>query len=70
MPLQDACRLFGFDIPTGKRSVPKRIKRDVARGRTSLFGELVETLELNQWDHRERYVEHRGYSAVGTVGFC
>jgi hypothetical protein len=40
MPFQDACRLFGFDIPAGKPSVPKRIKRDVARGRISLFGEL------------------------------
>ena len=50
MPYRDACRLFGFDIPTGKPSVPKRIKRDVARGKTSLFGELLETRELNQWD--------------------
>jgi len=50
MPYRDACRLFGFDIPAGKPSVPKRIKRDVARGRTSLFGELLETRELNQWD--------------------
>jgi hypothetical protein len=50
MPFRDACRLFGFDIPAGKPSVPKRIKRDVARGRTSLFGELLDTRELNQWD--------------------
>ena len=50
MPYQDACHLFGFDIPEGKPSVPKRIKRDVARGITSLFGELLETRELNQWD--------------------
>ncbi len=50
MPYQDACHLFGFDIPEGKPSVPKRIKRDVARGLTSLFGELLETRELNQWD--------------------
>ena len=50
LPYQDACRLFGFDIPEGKPSVPKRIKRDVARGKTSLFGELLETRELNQWD--------------------
>jgi hypothetical protein len=50
MEFQDACRLFGFDIPAGKPSVPKRIKRDVARGRTSLFGELLETRQLNQWD--------------------
>ena len=48
MPYRDACRLFGFDIPTGKPSVPKRIKRDVARGKTSLFGELLETRELNR----------------------
>ena len=39
MPYRDTCRLFGFDIPAGKPSVPKRIKRDVARGRTSLFGD-------------------------------
>jgi len=50
MPYRDACRLFGFDIPAGKPSVPKRIKRDVARGKTSLIGELLETRELNQWD--------------------
>jgi hypothetical protein len=50
MPFRDACHLFGSDIPAGKPSVPKRIKRDVARGLTSLFGELVETRELNQWD--------------------
>jgi hypothetical protein len=50
MRFQEACHLFGFDIPAGKPSVPKRIKRDVARGRTSLFGELVETRQLNQWD--------------------
>ena len=50
MSFQDACRLFGFDIPAGKPSVPKRIKRDIARGRTSLFGELLETRELNKWD--------------------
>ena len=50
MPYRDACRLFGFDIPLGKPSVPKRIKRDVARGKTSLFGELLETRQLNQWD--------------------
>jgi hypothetical protein len=50
MPYRDACRLFGFDIPAGKPSVPKRIKRDVARGRTSLFGELLETRQINQWD--------------------
>jgi hypothetical protein len=50
MPFRDACHLFGFDIPAGKPSVPKRVKRDVARGLTSLFGELVETRELNQWD--------------------
>jgi hypothetical protein len=35
MPYQDACHLFGFDIPEGKPSVPKRIKRDVARGLTN-----------------------------------
>jgi hypothetical protein len=40
MDFEDACHLFGFDIPAGKPSVSKRIKRDVARGRTSLFGEL------------------------------
>jgi hypothetical protein len=50
MPFQDACHLFGFDIPTGKPSVPKRIKRDIARGKTSLFGELLDTRELNEWD--------------------
>jgi len=50
MLYQDACHLFGFDIPAGKPSVPKRIKRDVARGKTSLFGELLETRELNEWD--------------------
>ncbi len=50
MPFRDACHLFGFDIPAAKPSVPKRIKRDVARGRTSLFGELIETRELNPWD--------------------
>jgi len=50
MPFRDACHLFGFDIPAGKPSVPKRIKRDVARGLTSLFGELIETRQLNQWD--------------------
>jgi hypothetical protein len=50
MPFRDACHLFGFDIPAGKPGVPKRIKRDVARGKTSLFGELLETRELNQWD--------------------
>jgi len=50
MPFRDACHLFGFDIPAARPSVPKRIKRDVARGRTSLFGELLETRELNPWD--------------------
>ena len=50
LPYRDACHLFGFDIPAAKPSVPKRIKRDVARGRTSLFGELLETRELNEWD--------------------
>jgi hypothetical protein len=42
MPFRDACHLFGFDIPAGKPSVPKRIKRDVARGLTSLFGDLIQ----------------------------
>jgi hypothetical protein len=42
MPFRDACHLFGFDIPAGKPSVPKRIKRDVSRGLTSLFGELIQ----------------------------
>ncbi len=50
MDFREACHLFGFDIPAGKPSVPKRIKRDVARGRTSLIGELLETRELNQRD--------------------
>jgi hypothetical protein len=50
MPFREACHLFGFDVPAGKPSVPKRIKRDVARGKTSLFGELLETRQLNQWD--------------------
>jgi hypothetical protein len=50
MPFRDACHLFGFDTPAGKPSVPKRIKRDVARGKTSLFGELLDTRKLNEWD--------------------
>ncbi len=50
IPFREACHLFGFDIPVGKPSVPKRIKRDVARGKTSLFGELLETRQPNQLD--------------------
>ena len=38
VPYEEACRLFGFDIPAAKPSVPKRIKRHLARGKTALFG--------------------------------
>ena len=38
VPYEEACHLFGFDIPAAKPSVPKRIKRHLAKGRTALFG--------------------------------
>ena len=35
IPYEEACRLFGFGIAQGKPSIPKRIKRHFARGKTA-----------------------------------
>ena len=69
MPYQDACHLFGFEIPEGKPSVPKRIKRDVARGLTSLFGELLETRQLNRWDLLHTVMLADGKTAIEVATY-
>jgi len=45
----EACHLFG-STSRSKPSVPKRIKRHLARGRTALFGKEAEVRQLNQYD--------------------
>jgi hypothetical protein len=61
IPFEEACHLFGFDIPAAKPSVPKRIKRHLATGRTALFGSEAEVRQLNQYDS-----VHRAILAVGS----
>jgi len=64
IPFEEACHLFGLDIPAAKPSVPKRIKRHLARGRTALFGSEAEVRQLNQYD-----CVHRAILADGVTSF-
>jgi hypothetical protein len=56
IPFEEACHLFGLDIPAAKPSVPKRIKRHLARGRTALFGSEAEVRQLNQYNRVHRVI--------------
>jgi hypothetical protein len=64
IPYEEACHLFGFDIPAAKPSVPKRIKRHLARGRIALFGSQAEVRQLNEYD-----CVHRVTLADGVTSF-
>jgi hypothetical protein len=67
IPYEEACHLFGFDIPAAKPSVPKRIKRHLARGRTTLFGREAEVRQLNQYDCVHRVILADGVTSFETA---
>jgi hypothetical protein len=67
IPYWEACHLFGFDIPAAKPSVPKRIKRHLARGRTALFGKEAEVRQLNQYDRVHETILADGETSFSTA---
>ena len=67
VPYEEACHLFGFDIPAAKPSVPKRIKRHLARGKTALFGSEAEVRQLNEHDCVHRVILADGATAFETA---
>jgi hypothetical protein len=67
VPYEEACHLFGFDIPAAKPSAPKRIKRHLARGRTALFGREAEVRQLNQYDSVHRVILADGVTSFETA---
>jgi len=67
VPDEEACCLFGFDIPAAKASVPKRIKRHLARGKTALFGREAEVRQLNQHDSVHRVILADGVTSFETA---
>ena len=67
VPYEEACRLFGFGIAQAKPSVPKRIKRHLARGRTALFGREAEVRQLNQYDSVHRVILADGVTSFETA---
>jgi hypothetical protein len=67
IPYEEACRLFGFEIPQAKPSIPKRIKRHLARGRTALFGREAEVRQLNQYDSVHRVILADGVTSFETA---
>jgi len=64
---QEACHLFGFDIPAAKPSVPKRIKRHLARGRTALFGREAEACQFNPYDRVHQAILADGVTIFETA---
>ena len=67
IPYEEACHLFGFDVPTAKPSVPKRIKRHLATGRTALFGSEAEVRQLNEYDRVHRAILADGVTTFETA---
>jgi len=67
IPYEEACRLFGFEIAQAKPSIPKRIKRHLARGRTALFGRGAEVRQLNQYDSVHRVILADGVTSFETA---